>query len=57
MLSITPISDCRADRSGARFAAIIGDQELASNEATLRDLASGEQDRIPMESLIARVRP
>jgi len=46
-----------ADRSGARFAAIIGDEELASNEVTLRDLASGEQERIPMESLIARVRP
>jgi histidyl-tRNA synthetase len=45
-----------ADRSGARFAAIIGDEEISANEVTLRDLESGEQERVPLESVLERVR-
>jgi histidyl-tRNA synthetase len=45
-----------ADRSGARYAAIIGDEELAAGDVTLRDLSSGEQERLPMDSLVERVR-
>lgn len=40
-----------ADRSGARFAVILGDDELAGDAATVKDLASGEQDSVPLASL------
>ena len=33
----------QADRTGARYAVVIGDEELASGVCTLRDMASGEQ--------------
>jgi histidyl-tRNA synthetase len=45
-----------AARSGARWAAIIGDEELASGGVTLKDLESGEQETIPMEKLESRIR-
>jgi histidyl-tRNA synthetase len=45
-----------ADRSGARFAAIVGDEELAAREVTLKDLESGYQERVPMDRLERRVR-
>jgi histidyl-tRNA synthetase len=45
-----------ADRSGARFAAIIGDEELGAGKVTLRDLESGEQERVPLDSVPERVR-
>jgi len=41
-----------ASRSGARYAVIIGEQELAAGEAGLKDLRSGaEQQAIPLEEL------
>ncbi|MGH2735430.1 MAG: histidine--tRNA ligase [Actinomycetota bacterium] len=40
-----------ADRSGARWAAIIGEEELGANEVTLRNLESGDQRRVPRASL------
>ena len=45
-----------ADRSGARFAAIVGDEELAAREVTLKDLESGSQERVPVDRLERRVR-
>ena len=42
----------QADRSGARYAVIIGDDEAASGTVSLRDLAAGRQESIPKESLI-----
>jgi len=41
----------RADRDGFAAAAILGDDELASGELTLRDLASGEQQRMTTSEL------
>ncbi len=41
----------RANRINARAAVIIGDDELARNSATLRDLDSGEQELVPLEAL------
>jgi histidyl-tRNA synthetase len=35
-----------ADRSGARVAAIIGEQELAEGVVTMRDLADGRQEKV-----------
>lgn len=42
-----------ADRSGARYAIVLGDAELASRSATVKDLVSGEQDSVALESLVA----
>ncbi|MGH2443130.1 MAG: histidine--tRNA ligase [Chloroflexota bacterium] len=47
----------RANSSGARFAAIIGDEELQSGEVTLRDLQKSEQERIPRAALAGAVSP
>ena len=38
----------RADRTGARFAVVIGDEELAKGVCSLRDMASGEQREVPI---------
>ncbi|MGH2699904.1 MAG: histidine--tRNA ligase [Actinomycetota bacterium] len=45
-----------ADRSGARWAAIIGDDELEAGEVTLKDLATGEQERVARNELVNRTR-
>jgi len=47
----------RADRLGAPIALIIGDDELARGEVTLRDMKSGEQHAIPRAEAIGRFRP
>jgi histidyl-tRNA synthetase len=44
-----------AARSGARWAAIVGEKELAVGEVTLRDLESGEQERVPVAGVVGRV--
>ena len=41
----------KADASGARYAIIIGDDELARGEAALKDLASGAQSAVPITGL------
>lgn len=46
----------KADSSGAAFAVIIGPDELARNEAQLKDLrASGEQKAVPLDGLLEAV--
>ena len=44
-----------ADRSGANWAVILGDDELDAGEVTLKDLATGEQQRIARGQLVIRV--
>ena len=44
-----------ASRSGARFAVIVGDDELAAGEVTLRDLDSREQERCALDDLPGRL--
>lgn len=39
-----------ADRIGARFAALIGEKELAAGAATIRDMTSGEQAEVPLDA-------
>ncbi|MCB8932732.1 MAG: histidine--tRNA ligase [Chthonomonadaceae bacterium] len=46
----------QAGKSGARFAMILGDDELASGTATLRDLASGEQRQVPFDEVARTLR-
>jgi histidyl-tRNA synthetase len=44
-----------ADRNGARWALILGDDELAAGEIVLRDLVSREDRRLPMAGPAAEV--
>ncbi len=45
-----------ADRSGAGFAAIIGEQELQDGVVTMRDLREGTQERVKRPELVAWLR-
>ena len=45
-----------ADRSGARYAVILGDEEMAAGEATVKDLSSGDQERVPLDQLEERLK-
>lgn len=44
-----------ADRMQARFAAILGEDELAKGEITLKDLSSSEQETVQLEQLTSRL--
>ncbi|MHB8927985.1 MAG: histidine--tRNA ligase [Bacillota bacterium] len=44
-----------ASKTGARWVAIIGDEELAADEVTVRRLDTGEQERVPAAGLPARL--
>ncbi len=41
----------QADRSGARFAIVIGDDELAANSVSLRNLQASTQNLVPLTAL------
>jgi len=41
----------KASASGARYAIILGEDELARGEAAVKDLASGEQQNVPLAGL------
>jgi histidyl-tRNA synthetase len=41
----------RANKIGARVAVILGDEELAAAAATVRDLDTGEQERVSLDGL------
>ncbi|WP_067488636.1 histidine--tRNA ligase [Actinomadura hibisca] len=45
-----------ADRSGARYAVILGDRDLAAGEAQVKDLGSGDQDAVPLTELTATLK-
>ncbi|MEB3323663.1 MAG: His/Gly/Thr/Pro-type tRNA ligase C-terminal domain-containing protein, partial [Synechococcaceae cyanobacterium] len=50
----------RADRSGARHALILGDDEVASGIATVKRLSDGKQDSLPLsepESIVEVLKP
>jgi histidyl-tRNA synthetase len=44
-----------ADRSGARYAVVLGERDLATRSAQLRDLGSGEQVTVPLPELITTI--
>jgi histidyl-tRNA synthetase len=44
-----------ADRYQARFAAILGEDELSRGEVTLKDLAVGQQQTVPIDNLITHL--
>src|SRR6185437_10469248 len=45
----------RANRIGARFAVLLGEDELKREAASLRDLDSGEQSEVPLGALKGRL--
>jgi histidyl-tRNA synthetase len=45
----------RADRLSARAAVLLGEDELAQNAATVRDLESGEQEVVSLDALTERL--
>ncbi len=45
----------QADRVGARFAVILGDQELAGRRAGIRDMRAGSQQDVPLDELVDRL--
>ena len=45
----------RANESGARFALIVGDDELAAGEAMVKNLATGTQERLALHAIPAHI--
>jgi histidyl-tRNA synthetase len=46
-----------AAKLGARYAVLVGDAEAGAGKATLKDLASGEQETLDPDDLLRRLRP
>lgn len=44
-----------ADRSGAPFVLIVGDDEVANDVVTVKDMATGSQETVPSDNLIAHL--
>ena len=45
----------RAERKGARFAIIVGENEVNNNEVIIKNLATTEQKTIPFEKLVEKI--
>ncbi len=45
----------KADASGARYAVILGEDEVAADRVTLKPLRGGEQETLAFESALARI--
>jgi histidyl-tRNA synthetase len=45
-----------ADRSGAKFAIILGEDELAAGTVVVKDLVAGTQESVPVDSLIENLK-
>jgi histidyl-tRNA synthetase len=45
-----------ADAEGFRWAALLGEEEVAQGTVTLRDLVSGEQETLPRQAMVLRLR-
>jgi histidyl-tRNA synthetase len=46
----------RANRIGARAAVILGDDDIARSVAQVKDLATGEQEAVPLAEIAAHLR-
>ncbi|MCR5976367.1 histidine--tRNA ligase [Gordonia jinghuaiqii] len=44
-----------ADRSGARLALVLGENELAERQVEVKDLSNGEQHKVSLDGLVAEV--
>jgi histidyl-tRNA synthetase len=47
----------QAERVGARYAVVLGGNEVASGEAKLKDLRTREESPVRLSELVARIRP
>jgi histidyl-tRNA synthetase len=45
-----------ADRSGARYALVAGERDLAENVVQLKDLVSGEQSPVAVDQIIPTIK-
>ncbi|HYD98379.1 MAG TPA: His/Gly/Thr/Pro-type tRNA ligase C-terminal domain-containing protein, partial [Alphaproteobacteria bacterium] len=45
----------RANKANARFALMLGEDELAQGAATLRDLDSGAQESVALDAVVGRL--
>lgn len=45
----------RADRLGAAYVLMVGEEELERGEALLRDMGASEQERVPLEAVVERL--
>jgi histidyl-tRNA synthetase len=45
----------RANKAGARFAVLLGSDELAQGQVTLRDMQGGDQEAVDRDAIIARL--
>jgi histidyl-tRNA synthetase len=46
-----------ANRSGARYALVAGERDLADGVVQLKDMESGEQEPVPVAEVLTRLRP
>lgn len=46
----------QADREGAKYALILGDDEIAQQAATVRDLGNSEQRQVPLDRVIEELK-
>jgi histidyl-tRNA synthetase len=44
-----------ANKTDARYAILIGDQELESGEVELKDLSTGDQEKIALDKLVGHI--
>jgi histidyl-tRNA synthetase len=44
-----------ADRSGARWAVVVGDRDLEAGVVQLKDLSNGEQTAVPLPDLLEKL--
>ena len=44
-----------ADRSGATYAVVLGDRDLAEGVAQVKDLRTGDQAALPLGGLVAEL--
>jgi histidyl-tRNA synthetase len=44
-----------ADRSGARIAMVAGDRDIDAGTVGVKDLSTGQQVSVPLESVVAEV--
>ena len=46
-----------ADKLGARFALIVGDNEIAAGRYALKNMSTGEQENVTRDEIAARLAP
>ena len=46
----------KENKLGAKFAAIMGDDELSEGVVMLRDMAGSEQEKVPVNELISKLK-